>query len=94
MRRQLPGFSYVLISSTHNHEGPDTLGLWGPSPFKSGVNPAYMKLVQEQIIKAVNWFEQHLVLEHQAGVLTKRLGYTVKAGEPYYTAACANTMIP
>src|SRR6185503_8684692 len=30
IRRELPGFSYVLVSSTHNHEGPDTLGLWGP----------------------------------------------------------------
>ena len=31
---KLPGFKYVLVSSTHNHEGPDTLGLWGPNPFK------------------------------------------------------------
>jgi hypothetical protein len=37
VRKQLPGFKYVLVSSTHNHEGPDTLGLWGPSPFVSGV---------------------------------------------------------
>src|SRR5262249_5576998 len=22
VRRQLPGFAYVLVSSTHNHEGP------------------------------------------------------------------------
>ena len=33
VRKQLPGFSYILISSTHNHEGPDTLGLWGPNVF-------------------------------------------------------------
>src|SRR5260370_2886593 len=25
VRKQLPGFHYVLISSTHNHAGPDTL---------------------------------------------------------------------
>src|SRR5262249_6232665 len=24
VRKQLPGFTYVLVSSTHNHEGPDT----------------------------------------------------------------------
>src|SRR5262249_9856591 len=53
VRDALPGFSYVLVSSTHNHEGPDTLGLWGPNPFKSGVDPAYLKLVEEQIVKAV-----------------------------------------
>jgi hypothetical protein len=53
VRKQLPGFTYVLVSSTHNHEGPDTIGLWGPNPFTSGVDPAYMKHVEEQIVKAV-----------------------------------------
>ena len=53
VRKQLPGFHYVLVSSTHNHEGPDTLGLWGPSPFKSGIDPAYLKTVEEQIVKAI-----------------------------------------
>src|SRR5580698_7153856 len=33
LREKLPGFKYVLVSATHNHEGPDTLGLWGASPF-------------------------------------------------------------
>src|SRR5262249_28619647 len=51
--KQLNGFEYVLVSSTHNHEGPDTLGLWGPSPLKSGVDPDYIKLVEKQIIAAV-----------------------------------------
>src|SRR5438876_11902247 len=27
VRAKLPGFRYVLVSATHNHEGPDTLGL-------------------------------------------------------------------
>ncbi len=53
VRKGLPGFRYILVSSTHNHEGPDTLGLWGPNPFKSGVDPAYLKQVETQIIKAV-----------------------------------------
>ena len=53
VREQLAGFTYVLVSSTHNHEGPDTLGLWGPNPFISGVDPAYLKLVEEHIVAAV-----------------------------------------
>jgi hypothetical protein len=53
VRRQLPGFAYVLVSSTHNHEGPDTIGLWGPNPFNSGVDPAYMKFVEQQVTRAV-----------------------------------------
>src|SRR5437762_849861 len=36
VRQQLPGFAYVLVSSTHNHEGPDTLGLWGATFASSG----------------------------------------------------------
>ena len=39
VRRQLPGFTYVLVSSTHNHEGSDTMGLWGATAFQSGVDP-------------------------------------------------------
>jgi hypothetical protein len=53
VRRRLPGFNYVLVTSTHNHEGPDTLGLWGPSPFKSGVDAAYLAEVEKQIVAAV-----------------------------------------
>src|SRR5262245_49885454 len=46
IRERLPGFTYVLVSATHNHEGPDTLGLWGPSPLQSGVDPDYLKRVE------------------------------------------------
>src|SRR5436190_15567843 len=53
VREKLPGFKYVLVSATHNHEGPDTLGLWGPSPFKSGVDPDYLKKVEAGCVEAV-----------------------------------------
>src|SRR6185295_2367964 len=29
IRARLLGFKYVLVSSTHNHEGPDCIGIWG-----------------------------------------------------------------
>ncbi len=54
VRKQLPGYAFVLVSSTHNHEGPDTMGLWGRSPFTSGVDPAYLKQVEAGCVKAVN----------------------------------------
>ena len=53
VRRQLPGFAYVLVSSTHNHEGPDTMGLWGSNAFVSGVDKEYLKTVEQGIAKAV-----------------------------------------
>ena len=53
IRATLPGFAYVLVSSTHNHEGPDTLGLWGPNPLTSGIDPDYLKGVEEGVARAV-----------------------------------------
>jgi hypothetical protein len=53
VRTQLDGFAYVCVSSTHNHEGPDTLGLWGSGPFTSGVNKAYMKDLEAGVVSAV-----------------------------------------
>lgn len=53
VRKQLKGIDYVLVSSTHNHEGPDTLGLWGKTAFSSGVDPDYMAFLEGQIVKAV-----------------------------------------
>ena len=38
------GLDYIMVHATHNHEGPDTQGLWGPSFLNSGVNDVYMKL--------------------------------------------------
>ena len=29
------GITYTIITSTHTHEAPDLMGLWGPSFFKS-----------------------------------------------------------
>ncbi len=52
IRAQLPGFTYVLVSATHNHEGPDTLGLWGPNPIKSGVDADYLKKLEAACVEA------------------------------------------
>jgi hypothetical protein len=68
IRRRLPGYRFVLVSSTHNHEGPDTLGLWGSSPFKSGVDGDYLAEVEKQIIAAVQ------VAEANCKVVTARIG--------------------
>ena len=46
VRSPFPEFAHVLISSTHNHEGPDTMGLWGPSTLTSGIDPDYMATLE------------------------------------------------
>jgi len=48
------GITYAIVTSTHTHEGPDLLGLWGESPFRSGINPAHMEFVKNQAAKAVD----------------------------------------
>src|SRR5947209_4284891 len=66
VRKELPDFAYVLVSSTHNHEGPDTLGLWGPNPFTSGVDKEYLQRVEQQIsavIKAADSSAKPLAAE-------------------------------
>jgi hypothetical protein len=53
VRARLPGYRHVLVASTHNHEGPDVIGLWGPSRLESGVDPAYVEFVVDRIVEAV-----------------------------------------
>jgi Neutral/alkaline non-lysosomal ceramidase, N-terminal len=53
VRKQLAGYDYVLVSSTHNHEGPDTMGLWGPNLFTSGIDADYMKQLEVGIVRAI-----------------------------------------
>ncbi len=52
-RAGLKDFFYVLVASTHSHESPDVIGVWGPSPEVSGVVPDYVQLVEKKIIEAV-----------------------------------------
>lgn len=53
VRNQLPGFKYVLVCSTHNHHGPDTMGIWGPNPFTSGLDAEYLKRVEAAVVDAI-----------------------------------------
>jgi hypothetical protein len=61
IRERLKDISYVVVSSTHNHEGPDVIGIWGSNPFTSGVNGAYLKLVEDRVVKLVGDATRQLV---------------------------------
>ena len=48
VRRSLPSsarLDYVIVASTHNHSTPDLMGIWGPSDFRSGIDPDYRRAV-------------------------------------------------
>jgi hypothetical protein len=48
LQGKAPGAALV-VASTHNHEGPDTMGLWGSGRFSSGVDPQYLESVRQAI---------------------------------------------
>ncbi len=56
VRRLIPAsaeIDYAIIASTHVHEGPDLMGLWGQSDLESGVNQKYLASVREQAAQAI-----------------------------------------
>ncbi len=59
VNEQLPkgAIDFILVSSTHTHEGPDTLGQWGPGedgvPAATGTDPDYQKKVIRDLAKSI-----------------------------------------
>jgi hypothetical protein len=53
IRARLPEFAEVMVSSTHNHEGPDVIGIWGANPLQRGVDDRYLDLVVARVVEAI-----------------------------------------
>jgi hypothetical protein len=55
----------VLLTSTHNHEGPDVIGLWGPHIFESGVNWTWyneaIDIIAESIVEAYDAMQRAVI---------------------------------
>ena len=47
------GIDYLVASSTHNHEGPDTIGIWGPDATTSGLDFGYLDFVNASVAACV-----------------------------------------
>src|SRR4051794_18069727 len=43
----------IVIACTHVHSGPDTLGLWGPSPTETGRDPRYLEQLETRVIDSI-----------------------------------------
>lgn len=48
-----PAIHHVIVTATHCHEVPDLMGMWGPSHFKTGVDQAHLRYVQQQTVQAI-----------------------------------------
>ncbi len=51
-KKAITGEVDVVVAATHDHEAPDTMGLWGPERGRSGINEAYMNLVVERVAQS------------------------------------------
>lgn len=51
---------YVIVSSSHTHEGPDVIGLWGGRRFKSGVDRDYLQFLVDQAARSVDQAAQNV----------------------------------
>ena len=58
----MPGYKakhpVIIVASTHNHNAPDTIGLWGKAllgkiPYKSGIDYGFMWLCRQGLKRAV-----------------------------------------
>jgi antitoxin (DNA-binding transcriptional repressor) of toxin-antitoxin stability system len=49
VKAQAPGTTHVVVAATHTHAGPDTMGLWGPTQFVSGIDENYLAWVDERV---------------------------------------------
>jgi hypothetical protein len=62
--RRLAGFDapgrYLFVAATHDHSGPDTMGLWGPWPGISGVNKAWLEALKQDLAEALRGLEGRL----------------------------------
>jgi hypothetical protein len=59
IRSELADFAHVVVASTHNHEGPDVIGIWGKTPFHGGVDPAYLETISQQIVETIRLAEKN-----------------------------------
>jgi hypothetical protein len=66
IRKELPGFAYVMVSSTHNHEGPDVIGMWGKSPLHYGVDDDYVAATVKRVAQLVKDTAGRLVTDVEA----------------------------
>jgi len=49
VQEKVPEVSHLIVAGTHVHEGPDTLGLWGPTPLQTGIDENYLTWLDAQI---------------------------------------------
>jgi hypothetical protein len=45
---------YAVVHSTHQHEGPDTIGIWGPNALTTGIDFGYLDFVNASVADCID----------------------------------------
>ncbi len=56
VRKSIPAgqkISYSIVTSTHTHQGPDVIGMWGKDEYSSGVDKEYLQFVKDRILESI-----------------------------------------
>ena len=53
IRAATPEIDRLIVCSSHNHEGPDVIGIWGRTPIKRGVDEAYLDELVDKIARCI-----------------------------------------
>jgi len=48
------GIDYAVVTSTHQHEGPDTMGLWGEDELTTGIDYGYLDFVNAAVADCID----------------------------------------
>ena len=54
------GIDHVIVSSTHQHEGPDTLGIWGADGATTGIDFGYLDFVNAAVADCIDDAAAHM----------------------------------
>jgi hypothetical protein len=74
------GFDAVMVTSTHVHEGADTMGLWGPDETSTGVDLGYLDFVNAQVAACIADADENL----EPARMRFATGSTIGASLPPY----------
>ncbi len=75
------GIDYAVIASTHQHQGPDTLGIYGPSDIVTGIDFAYLDFINAQVADCIDEAATNLEEARLRSLTTKSDGLSLGIDE-------------
>ncbi len=82
LAEQAPGTG-LLLACTHNHDGPDTIGLWGPDYSTPGTDPQYLTWLKERVLETLLAALEGLQPARMRAAATRVPGVARNARDPH-----------